>query len=67
MTILYATGNIQKVSLWLGHAHIKTTGAYLPASPDEELEFLKANTPPSIRPGAFPRRARQPTRLLNGT
>ena len=54
MTILHATGDIRKVSLWLGHADINTTEVYLRASPAEKLEILKANTPPSIRPGAFP-------------
>ena len=54
MTLLHATGDIQKVSLWLGHADIKTTEAYLRASPSEKLGILESNTPPSIRPGTFP-------------
>ena len=54
MTILHATGDIRKVSLWLGHADLKTTEGYLRASPAEKLEILVANAPPSIRPGAFP-------------
>ena len=53
MTILHATGDIRKVSLWLGHADIKTTEVYLRASPAEKLEILEANAPPSIRPGTF--------------
>ena len=32
MTILHATGDVRKVSLWLGHADIKTTEAYLRAT-----------------------------------
>ena len=53
MTILHATGDIRKVSLWLGHAEIRTTEAYLRASPAEKLAVLEANVPPSIRPGTF--------------
>ena len=54
MTILHATrGDVRKVSLWLGHADIKTTEVYLRASPAEKLGILAANAPPSIRPGTF--------------
>ncbi|MDE0704744.1 MAG: tyrosine-type recombinase/integrase, partial [Rhodospirillaceae bacterium] len=54
MMILHATGDVRKVSLWLGHADLKSTEAYLRASPAEKLEILEINAPPSIRPGAFP-------------
>ena len=54
MTILHATGDIRKVSLWLGHADLKTTELYLRASPAEKLGILDANVPPSIRKGTFP-------------
>ena len=54
MAILHATGDIRKVSLWLGHAHMKTTEVYLRASPAEKLRILESNAPPSIRSGAFP-------------
>ena len=53
MTILHATGDIRKVSLWLARAVTKTTELYLRASPAEELEILEAYTPPPIRPGKF--------------
>ena len=54
MTILHATqGDIRKVSLWLGHADVKTTEVYLRSNPAEKLEILEANTPPSIRRGTF--------------
>lgn len=66
MMILRATGDVRKVALWLGHASIKSTEAYLRASPAEKLEILKASTPPSIRPGAFPRAQDRLMRLLNG-
>ena len=54
MTILHATGDIRKVSLWLGHANLKTTELYLHANPAEKLGILDANVPPSIRKGSFP-------------
>ena len=54
MAILHATGDIRKVSLWLGHADIRTTEMYVRASPAEKLGILEAGTPPSIRPGTFP-------------
>ncbi len=53
MAILHATGDIRKVSLWLGHATIRTTEMYVHASPAERLGILEATTPPSIRPGTF--------------
>ena len=54
MAILHATGDIRKVSLWLGHADLRTTEMYVRASPAEKLRILETNTPPSIRPGTFP-------------
>ena len=54
MAILHATGDIRKVSLWLGHTDLKTTEMYVRASPAEKLRILETNTPPSIRPGTFP-------------
>ena len=55
MTILHATGDICKVSLWLGHADIRTTQGYLPREPPaEKLGILDTNVPPSIRKGTFP-------------
>ena len=66
MTILHATGDIRKVSLWLGHADIKTTEMYLHASPKEKLQILGANTPPSIRPGSFPGATDSLMKVLGG-
>ena len=53
MSILHATGDVRKVSLWLGHADLKTTEVYLRTTPAEKLKILESNTPPSIRPGTF--------------
>ena len=66
MTILHATGDIRKVSLWLGHADIKTTEAFLRASPAEKLRILETNVPPSIRPGTFPGATDSLMRVLGG-
>ena len=43
--------DIWRVSIWLGHADIKTTKMYLRASPADKLEVLEANTPHSIQRG----------------
>lgn len=53
MTILQATGDIRKVSLWLGHADLQTTQVYLRADPTEKLAALDATLPPVLRRGAF--------------
>ena len=54
MTILHATGDIRKVSLWLGHADIKTTEAYLRASPAENCESLRPTYRPPSGQGLSP-------------
>ena len=58
---LEATGDIRKVSLWLGHASIQSTEIYLRTDPIEKLEVLAAGLPPGIRQGSFPE---APDRLL---
>ena len=37
MAVLRATGDVRKVSLWLGHSDVKTTEMYLRATPAEKL------------------------------
>ena len=66
MAILHSTGDIRKVSLWLGHASLASTEMYLHANPVEKLEILKATAPPSIRPGVFPGVSDSLMELLNG-
>ena len=51
--ILEATGDIRKVSLWLGHASIKSTEIYLRVDPAEKLGVLAAGFPPIVRKGSF--------------
>lgn len=60
MHILKSTRDIRKVSLWLGHANLKSTEIYLRSDPTEKLEALMLTTPPTLRRGRF----RAPDRLL---
>ncbi len=53
MTVLQATGDIRKVSLWLGHAGLNTTQIYLRADPTEKLSVVEAMIPPKLRRGRF--------------
>jgi integrase/recombinase XerD len=53
LTILEATKDIRKVSLWLGHANMQTTETYTRADPSIKLEALDAATPPKLRSGRF--------------
>ena len=57
---LQATRDIRKVALWLGHASLQSTEAYLRADPSEKLEALKAASAPNLRAGRF----RPPDKLL---
>ena len=50
---LEATGDIRKVSLWLGHTSIQSTEIYLRTDPVGKLEILATNIPPSLAKGAF--------------
>jgi len=60
MHTLYATGDIRKVSLWLGHATLQSTEVYLRADPTEKLEAMASLIPPNLRRGHF----RPPDKLL---
>lgn len=53
MTVLGATGDLRKVSLWLGHADMKTTEVYLHADVSEKLAIAGAVVPPSLQRGRF--------------
>jgi site-specific recombinase XerD len=53
MTVLSATGDLRKVSLWLGHADTKTTEVYLHADVSEKLAIAGAVVPPSLQRGRF--------------
>lgn len=53
MFTLQATHDIRKVSLWLGHADIKSTEIYLRSDPSEKFEMLMDVSPLSLRRGNF--------------
>jgi integrase/recombinase XerD len=53
MTILQATKDLRKVSLWLGHASMQTTEIYTRADPTVKLETLEAAISPKLRTGRF--------------
>ncbi len=53
LTVLEATKDLRKVSLWLGHANMQTTEVYVRVDPSIKLEALEAVTPPKLRSGRF--------------
>ena len=53
MHVLQATGDVRKVSLWLGHASIQSTEIYLRADPTEKLDALAMGVPPTLKRGKF--------------
>lgn len=53
LTVLEATKDVRKVSLWLGHANLQTTEMYTRVDPSIKLEALEAVTPPHLRSGRF--------------
>ena len=60
MMILQATGDLRKVSLWLGHADMQTTEMYLRADPTDKLEAIERVIPPHLKRGQF----RAPDKLI---
>jgi site-specific recombinase XerD len=53
LTVLQATKDLRKVSLWLGHAHMQTTEMYTRADPSVKLEALESMIAPKLRSGRF--------------
>ncbi len=53
LTILQATKDLRKVSLWLGHAHMQTTEMYTRADPSVKLEALESVIAPKLRSRRF--------------
>lgn len=60
MHTLQATHDIRKVSIWLGHADLKSTEIYLRADPSKKLEILMDGSPLDLRGGNF----KAPDKLL---
>ena len=53
MHTLQATGDVRKVSLWLGHASIQSTEIYLRADPTEKIEAIAKTVPLPLKRGRF--------------
>lgn len=53
LTVLQATKDIRKVSLWLGHASMQTTEMYTRVDPSAKLETLESVVAPKLRSGRF--------------
>lgn len=53
LTVLQATNDLRKVSLWLGHANMQTTEMYTRADSSVKLEVLESVVPPKLRSGRF--------------
>ena len=53
LTVLQATKDLRKVSLWLGHADMQTTGMYTRVDPSVKLEALESVMPPTTTLQAF--------------
>jgi site-specific recombinase XerD len=60
MTLLRAGVEVVVISLWLGHADIRSTQCYLHADLSIKERALACTTPPSSKPGRY----RAPDRLL---
>ena len=53
MMLYQATGDLRKVSLWLGHAQMQTTEVYLRADPTEKIDAIEKVIPPTLKRGQF--------------
>lgn len=53
LNILEATGDIRKVSLWLGHQSLQTTEIYLRTDPSEKLGTISEWRSPGLDKGRF--------------
>jgi len=53
LTVLQATNDLRKVSLWLGHANMQTTEMYTRADSAVKLEALESVVAPKLRSGRF--------------
>jgi hypothetical protein len=65
LTVLQATEDLRKVSLWLGHAHMQTTEIYTRVDPSVKLEALES-VPPQLHSGRF-KASGQVNRMARGS
>lgn len=66
MDTVAATGDIRKVSEWLGHRSMQSTDPYLRKDPHRKLEMLDAVRPVPITKGNFTGAADKLMAMLNG-
>ena len=55
MTLLHAGVDTTVIALWLGHADIRSTQAYLHADLSIKEQALALTTPASVKPGRYKR------------
>lgn len=53
MSLLQARVDVATIALWLGHADIRSTDAYIHADMSIKERALAMTTPPSVRPGRY--------------
>lgn len=66
LNTLRATGDLRKVSIWLGHASQTTTEIYLQADATEKIEAIESTVPLRLRPGRFRPQERLIASLMPG-
>jgi len=67
LTVLQATKDLRKVSLWLGHANMQTTEIYTRADSSVKLEALESVVAPKLRSGRFKATDKLIASLRNGS
>lgn len=67
LTVLQATKDLRKVSLWLGHANMQTTEIYTRADSSVKLEALESIVAPKLRSGRFKTTDKLIESLKNGS
>jgi site-specific recombinase XerD len=67
LTVLQATNDLRKVSLWLGHANMQTTEMYTRADSSVKLEVLESVVAPKLRSGRFKATDKLIASLRNGS
>ena len=65
MHTLQATGDIRKVSLFLGHENVQTTETYMHDDPAMKMELLGSRMPAMLKKGRFRGKADRVLAMLN--
>jgi len=53
MSLLHARVDVAVIALWLGHADMRSTDAYIHADLSIKERALALTTPPSVKPGRY--------------